>query len=90
MRAITQIRVDYCDSDVQQRVARFLHSRHFPAFDSIEVEVRHGEVTLTGVVGSFYEKQIAMTSCQRVAGVLGLVDQISVRRATGKTPVAPR
>ena len=74
------IRVDYPDEDVKVRVARFLSSRHFSTLMEIEVEVLHGQVTLTGEVDSFYEKQVAMNSCQRVAGVLSLVDHISVKK----------
>lgn len=75
------IRVDYPDDDVQLRVARFLCSKHFSNFNELDVQVEHGQVTVTGEVDSFYEKQVAMNSCQRVAGVLALVDQIRVRKA---------
>ena len=73
------IRIDYPDDDVQLRVSRFLNSRHFSNFLELDVRVRHGQVTISGEVDSFYEKQVAMTSCQRVAGVLALVDRIRVR-----------
>ncbi|MEL7496929.1 MAG: BON domain-containing protein [Planctomycetota bacterium] len=75
-----QIRIDYPDDDLRLRVSRFLSSRHFTTFMNLEVQVRHGEVTISGEVDSFYEKQIAMTSCQHVAGVLALVDHIKVRK----------
>ena len=76
--AKTKIRIDYPDDDVRRRVSRFLYSRHFPAFRNLDIEVHHGTVTLTGVVQSFYEKQVAMTSCLHVAGVLSLNDEIVV------------
>ena len=79
MEAIKQIRMDYPDDDVRSRVARFLNSRHFPAFRYLIITVEHGAVTLTGEVQSYYEKQVAMTSCQHVVGVLSLTDEISVR-----------
>lgn len=72
------IRVDYPDDDLRQRISRFLGSRHFPAFRNLEIDVRHGAVTLSGNVCSFYEKQVALNTCQRVAGVLSTVDQIQV------------
>ena len=78
MTSSQNIRIDYHDDDVKQRVSRFLSSRHFPAFRNIDVGVEHGAVTLTGEVESYYEKQVALTSCQRVAGVLTLVDEIDV------------
>lgn len=73
-------RVDYPDDDIKLRVARFLGTRHFSNFREFDVEVLHGKVTLTGEVDSYYEKQVAMTSTQHVAGVLALVDHIHVRK----------
>jgi osmotically-inducible protein OsmY len=72
------IRFDYPDEDLRFRVNRFLRSRHFPGFDDLEVAVDSGSVTLTGLLRSYYEKQVALSSCQRVAGVVTLVDRISV------------
>lgn len=72
------IRVDYADDDLQRRVANFLHSQHFPAFKNLQVDVEGGAVTVCGTVESFYEKQVALNSCQRVAGVLSLIDHILV------------
>jgi len=94
MSSSKQIRIDFLDEDLQQRVARFLISRHFPAFRNLEVDVEHGAVTLTGKLDSYYEKQVALTSCQRVAGVLTLVDEIAVQRqvvtTSGDMPEKPR
>lgn len=73
------IRIDYPDDDVQVRVSRFLNSRHFSNFLDLDVRVLNGKVTISGEVDSYYEKQVAMTSCQRVAGVLSLEDRINVR-----------
>jgi len=78
MSTIEQIRIDYPDEDVCRRVSRFLYSQHFPAFRTLQVEVVHGAVTLTGQVRSYYEKQVAMRSCQHVVGVLSLIDEIDV------------
>ena len=79
MSSSMKIRVDYPDEDVQERVAKFLTSRHFPAFRDLDVDVEHGAVTLSGTVDSYYEKQVALNACQRVAGVLTLVDEIDVQ-----------
>ena len=66
------------DEEIYFRVCKFLQSRHFPAFRHLGVTVEQGIVTLTGRVCSFYEKQVAITSCQRVAGVKSLIDCIVV------------
>ena len=79
MSTSVRIRIDYADEDVQQRVSRFLTSRHFPTFRNLVVDVEHGAVTLSGQVDSYYEKQVALNSCQRVAGVLALIDDIDVQ-----------
>lgn len=70
--------LDSEDDDLQRRIVNYLSSRHFPAFDTLEIEARDGEVTISGRVKSYYEKQVALNSCQRVAGVISLIDQISV------------
>lgn len=77
-------RVDYPDQDVLQRVRTFLNSRHFPAFRQLQVDVVNGAVRLSGNVRTYYEKQVALNSCQRVAGVLQLIDDIGVGIAPPK------
>lgn len=79
MNGVKNLRVDYPDQELQFRVKSFLTSRHYPGFERLEVVAENGAVTLTGNVDSFYEKQIAIHSCRRVAGVLILVDQIEVK-----------
>lgn len=51
--------------------------------------VTHGTVTLTGQVQSYYEKQVAMTSCQHVAGVLLIIDEIDVEDELGQLSASP-
>lgn len=77
------VRFNFRDEELQFRVESYLKSRHFPEFESLEVEVHDGLVTLSGELNSYYEKQVAMSSCQRVAGVVRMVDEIMVsdRRA---------
>ncbi len=81
MRIGQHLRVDYPDDDLRDRVESFLFSRHFPGFRDLSVRVRDGNVTVTGEVGSYYEKQIAINSCRRVAGVLSVSDEIHVHEA---------
>ena len=74
------LRVDYPDEDLRRRIESFLRSRHFSALRNLEVGVTSGVVTLKGEVGSFYEKQVALDTCRRVAGVLCTVDQLLVEQ----------
>jgi osmotically-inducible protein OsmY len=46
--------------------------------------VDKGVVTLTGYVGSFAEKTVAVTATQRIKGVRGVADEIEVRYASDK------
>jgi osmotically-inducible protein OsmY len=68
------------DQDLQRRVISFLAGRYLPSLRSLQVDVQEGTVTLRGRVASFYEKQVAIHSCQRVAGVHKLIDAVDVSR----------
>jgi osmotically-inducible protein OsmY len=48
------------------------------ALRNLDVDAGQGVVTLTGQVTSFYEKQVALNVCRRVAGVYDLVDHVEV------------
>ncbi len=66
------------DADLKRRIVNFLWQRHIPSIRRISVDVENGRVIMQGKVGSFYEKQLCINCCQRVAGVLRLVDRIEV------------
>ena len=66
------------DCDLARRVLSFLAQRQMPALRRILVEVQNGTVVLKGRVQSFYERQLCLSCCQRVAGVVRLIDQIEV------------
>lgn len=68
----------HADRDLQRRVVSFLHDRHVPGLRHLDVEVQDGTVVLRGRVNSFYEKQLCQNCCRRVAGVLRLVDEVTV------------
>lgn len=78
MNYLPKFRVNYPDEEIHQRVSQSLQSRHFSGFRNLDVIVTGGEVTIVGEVQSFYEKQIALTSCHDVSGVLTLIDNIVV------------
>ena len=67
------------DSDLRNRVTRFLADRLRPTLCRLDVDESDGIVTLRGVVHSFHEKQLAISCCQRVAGVTRLVDHLQVK-----------
>ncbi len=68
----------FSDDDVERRVTSYLSTRHFPAFRELEISVDRGSVTVSGCLNTYYEKQVALNTCRRVAGVVALVDEVSV------------
>jgi osmotically-inducible protein OsmY len=75
------------DLELSRRVVQYLLIKR-PEFQAIQVEAEGGEVRLIGEVCSFYLRQLAIASTQRVAGVLSIVDLIDVpepRRCTART-----
>jgi osmotically-inducible protein OsmY len=64
--------------ELEQRVRNFLDGRNVPGLRRLGVAAFDGEVTIFGRVRTFYEKQLALHCCQRVAGVIHVVDAIEV------------
>lgn len=75
---VDQLPEDGPDSNLKRRIVNFLAQRHVASLRRIRVEVEGGRVRLRGRVGSFYEKQLCLNCCQRVAGVRRIDDQIEV------------
>lgn len=71
------------DRDLERRVVNYLWSKHVPSLRHVAVEVDNGVVTVRGQVRSFYEKQLLSHCCRRVAGVVGLVDDVEVDATAG-------
>ncbi len=66
------------DRELEHRIKNYLTSRNVPGLRHLNVAVVEGVVTLRGQVYTFYEKQLCIQCCQRVAGVLGLIDEVGV------------
>ncbi len=66
------------EDDLAMRVRNFLDGRNIPGLRRLGVTVSAGQVTLFGRVRTFYEKQLALHCCQRVAGVIHVIDAIEV------------
>jgi osmotically-inducible protein OsmY len=66
------------DADLERRILNYLFNRGISALRQIDVQVRRGTVELRGRVYSFYQKQLCINCCRRVAGVVGLIDRIAV------------
>lgn len=70
------------DADLLQRLEIHLRNQGRYNLTRLQVAVADGVVVLRGRVSSFHERQLAVTHCQRVAGVLKLVDEIEVDSAS--------
>ena len=66
------------DLDLERRIVNYLAARHVPGIRWVEVSVSHGIATLQGTVRSFHQKQLCYHSTRRVAGVVGVIDELSV------------
>jgi osmotically-inducible protein OsmY len=65
------------DRELQRRIRTFLEQMHIPS-SQLRVDVKNGVVTLRGSHRSFYHKQLCINCCQRVAGVVELIDSTKV------------
>lgn len=72
------------DQQLQHAVLRELAGDPAVEATKINVEVNQGAVTLTGLVGSFYEKWQAERAAQRVQGLQILVIDLQVNIASDR------
>lgn len=66
------------DSELERRVRIYLFSHKMPNLRGIAVTAQGDRVTLRGRVHRYYERQLCISSCLRVAGVRIVDDQIVV------------
>ena len=70
--------VRFSDADILQRVVSYLSCKGLDGIHELDIEVHDGIVTLSGYVESSHQRQVAVNSCQRVAGVVHLIDQLHI------------
>lgn len=73
----SEFRVDSADADLARNVRLFLGT-HRNGFRRISVWAESGTVRLSGPVGSFFLRQMAIAMAKRVAGVRHVVDDLEV------------
>jgi hypothetical protein len=66
------------DQELESRVRLFLAGLHRSSLMDLDIQAKNGEVTVRGQLGSFYEKQLALAGCRRVAGVVRVHESIEV------------
>lgn len=77
---MTPVRGENEDEDLRVRIEEDLRRQNFDSLRSVEVDVLSGIVLLSGNVDSYHEKQIAQEVWKRVAGILGVQNELLVRR----------
>lgn len=79
MGQLQHIRKNTNDDLLKGEISRLLTDQHFPSFKNLDVEVDHGLVTISGTLESFYHRQVALATCQKLVDVITVIDMISVR-----------
>ena len=74
----TESSIDATASDLARRVALMLSQQLGIGSERIHVAAHDGQVVLSGRVGTYYRRQLALAGARRVAGVRNIVDQIEV------------
>jgi len=78
MEALKETPKPSSDEDLQRRVLNFLVGYRMPGLRRIDVEASGGNLLVRGHVRSYYEKQLCLHCCHRVAGVREITDEIVV------------
>ena len=74
----TESSVDSTVDDLARRVALMLSQQLGIGGERIHVAAQGGQVVLSGRVGTYYRRQLALAGARRVAGVRSIIDQIEV------------
>jgi len=72
--------------DLKRRVKNFFWQSRRPALQRVTIEVDNGIVTLSGRMPSFHTRQLCVSFCRRVAGVIRVVDKMDVVWEESTTP----
>lgn len=78
MSTLTEHAIERTSGDLKRRVRSFLAQQGINSVHRLNIEVNEGTVTLHGLVSSFYERQLCISCCQRVAGVVRFIDNLTV------------
>jgi osmotically-inducible protein OsmY len=78
MVAACEIAARTTDGEIERKIIFHLAETQRPGLKRLVVEVVDGCVSLRGRVQSFYEKQLAIHSCQSVTGLVRAIDVAEV------------
>lgn len=66
------------DGVLARQITHQLAETNRPSLKRLSVDVRGSNVTLSGQVESFHEKQIAIQACRALAGIALVADAVEV------------
>ena len=78
MGQLQHVRKNTKDDQLKSRIDELLCELHFPSFKKLDVEVDHGLVTISGTLKSYYHRQVALSTCQKLADVITVIDMMTV------------
>lgn len=74
----TETSIDSADDNLARRVALLLSQQLGIGGEQIHVAAEGGQVVLSGRVGTYYRRQLALAGARRVAGVRSIIDRLEV------------
>ena len=75
------------DEEIAKRAFDIIRWTSVVPQDGIEISVRHGMVTLAGHVDWWYQKTAAENAVRKLSGILGVINNISIRPHVQPTDV---
>ena len=81
---MTVIALANTDVQLQRRIANFLYQRRVPGRERIQLNVYGGVVAVSGRIPTRYARWLCIECCQRVAGVLRVIDNVKIEPAVSE------
>ena len=76
------------DSELEHRLANFLHQRGVPGGNSVRLDAQGGVVAVSGELPTRYAKWLCIECCRRVAGVIKVIDNMQIHSAVAELPTS--
>lgn len=74
------------DSELERRLANFLYQREVPGGNCVLLNAQGGVVVVSGVLPTRRAKWLCIECCRRVAGVIRIIDEVTVTRVITELP----
>lgn len=79
MASATTTEVVCSELSLVHKIKNYLFERNPQLHHTVNITQHGDSILLSGRVSSFYQRQVCINTCQRVAGVQKIVDQIEVK-----------